>query len=147
MMYFEQSDAVANCVEKFYVVVLKSFSTEVLMPFCAKNFQTNSYISVQEAFRHEFSGESTSNESTIKRILDNFRENYTLEPQKRNHKKSILTQEKMSEIIVIINSQPNISARKLHLQTYTNPTSLFGMVEISEFTFLCRGNGLRVTAC
>ena len=55
------------------------------MPFCNKKrtfilehyFVTKSYITVQKAFQNEYPGESAPNKSSIKRIVDNLRENYT----------------------------------------------------------------------
>lgn len=107
------------------------------MPFCAKTrafileryFESKSYKAVQEAFRNEYPGQSPPNKSTIKRLVDNFRENCTVESRKRNRKKSTLTPEKISKISEVIESQPSVSVRKLALQTDTKPTSVFRAIK------------------
>ncbi len=78
-----------------------------------------------ERFRNKFLGASVPNKSTIKRIEDNFSNNYSLEPKKKDRKKTKLTPERLSNIREQMKPPPNRSVRKVALQYSIHRSSAF----------------------
>ncbi len=59
-------------------------------------FRTEFYKKVIRRFQNKFLGASVPDKSIIKRIVDNFSNNYTLQPKKETRKKMKLTLERLS---------------------------------------------------
>ncbi len=74
------------------------FSAEKRLLIIEHYFRMESYKKVIEWFQNKFLGTSVPNKSTIKRIVDNFSNHYTLEPKKKARRKMKLTLERISNI-------------------------------------------------
>lgn len=86
-------------------------------------FRTCSYTVVRERFCNKFVGDPVPNKSTIKRLIDNFQTNYTLDPKKKTRRPSVVTPEKLEEIRSKVEARPDTSVRKLALQTSIHRSS------------------------
>ncbi len=81
-----------------------------------------------ERFQNKFLGASVPNKSTIKRIVDNFLNNDTLEPKKKSRKMTKLSLERLSNIREGQKKSPNTSERKGVLQHGIHHSTAFVVV-------------------
>lgn len=77
---------------------------------------TKSYNQVREIFRHRFPNLPNPTNSTIMRLTNKFRETGSVANQVHHRRPSILTEEKVTEIMECMVEDPRLSVRKLASQ-------------------------------
>lgn len=86
-------------------------------------FCSSSYKTVQERFANKFPDSVVPNKSTIKRIVDHFRTEFSVTPKKKMRPSSVLTPDKLTELSTKITDKPSTSVRKLAQQAQIAKTT------------------------
>jgi transposase len=80
-------------------------------------FSTQSYAECQNAFRHSFPGSVVPNRSTIKRLIERFRETRNIGEKRRSDHPSVLSNDSLEDIRARLPQSLRKSLRKVSQQT------------------------------
>lgn len=86
----------------------------------AHYFRSTLYAHVKTVLKQKFTSASTPSDSTIKRIIDKFRTEYSVCDLPRNRHSFVLTEEEREELSERMREEPGMSAAWFHLSGYVN---------------------------